>query len=83
MKRSEIISGLRTFILKELIHDPNFEIAGDTPIISSGLITSFSVVELSLFIETEFGVYIPDADLTIENMDTLEKMANRVEKNLA
>jgi acyl carrier protein len=53
------------------------------PLITGGLIDSFSLVEISVFIDDKFGVYIPDTDLTVANMDTLNQMAARVAQGQA
>ena len=39
---------------------------------------SFSLVHLAVFIEKEIGVQIPDTDLTIETMDTINAMTQRI-----
>ena len=43
---------------------------------------SFSLAEFGVFVEQEFNVYIPDADLTVEKMDTLDQMVARVLRDL-
>jgi acyl carrier protein len=45
---------------------------------SGGLIDSFSLVHIAVFIELNFGVVIPDDELTVENFDTLTQIAARV-----
>jgi acyl carrier protein len=37
---------------------------------------------LAVYVESEFGVYIPDSDLTVAKMDTLDQMAARVMRSL-
>jgi acyl carrier protein len=49
-------------------------IAPDTPLFSSGLIDSFSLVSLMSFIEAEGGVSIAPTDVTIENFDSVERI---------
>ncbi len=46
--------------------------------ITGGLLDSFCIAHLGVFIEATFDVYIPDVDLTVENMDTLERIVARV-----
>jgi len=36
-----------------------------SPLLTSGLIDSFSVAQIGVFVEVTFGVYIPDTDLTV------------------
>jgi len=49
-------------------------IAPDAPLISSGLIDSFHLVDLGLFVEDKFGVRIDDAELNKETFDTIEQL---------
>jgi acyl carrier protein len=74
----EVKTKLRRFICEELIRRPEYALEEDEPMISGGLIDSFSLAYIGVFIEDEFGVYIPDNELTVANMDTLNKMAVRI-----
>jgi hypothetical protein len=76
--RSEIIDRLRTFICTELMQHPAYPLRPDEPLMSGGLIDSFSVAHIAVFIEHAWGVYIPDPEVTVENMDTLDLIAARV-----
>jgi acyl carrier protein len=69
---------LRTFITRNLIRDPGYPLTDTEGIISGGLMDSFSLAEFAVYVEKELGVYIPDADLTVEKMDTLDQMVARV-----
>jgi acyl carrier protein len=42
------------------------------------MIDSFSLAQIAVFIEDTFGVYIPDTDLTVANMDTFDQMVSVV-----
>lgn len=79
---TEIRAQLREFILTELVRDPSFALADDEGIISSGLIDSFALAQIGVFAEQAFGVYIPDPDLTVAKMDTLNQMVARVARGL-
>jgi acyl carrier protein len=70
--------GLRAFITRTLIRDPGYTLRDDEPIITAGLIDSFALAELAVFIEREWKVYIPDADLTVDRMNTLDQIVARV-----
>jgi acyl carrier protein len=71
---------LRTFITRELIRDETYNLTDTEGIVSGGLMDSFSLAELGVYVEQEFGVYIPDPDLTVAKMDTLDLMVARVLK---
>jgi acyl carrier protein len=71
----EIRHKISAFIASEILKDPDRAIAPDEPLISSGLIDSFSLVDLALFIEDTFGVRIDDAELTADVFDTIDELA--------
>jgi len=79
MPVSEIQDQIASYIAAEILKDPGREIAPDEPLISSGLIDSFSLVDLALFIEDTFGVRIDDAELTADVFDTLEQLTGLVQ----
>jgi acyl carrier protein len=72
---NEIRNQLRPFLCKELIRNPNYPLRDDEPLVTGGLIDSFSIAQIGVFVEKAFGVYVPDTDLTVENMDSVERMA--------
>lgn len=69
---------LRQFITGDLIRDEDYDLKDDEGIVSGGLIDSFALAELGVFIEQTFEVYIPDPELTVARMDTLNQIVARV-----
>ena len=69
---------LRTFITRDLIRDADYALTDTEGVITGGLMDSFALAELAVYVEKELGVYIPDADLTVAKMDTLDLMVARV-----
>lgn len=74
----EVREKLRTFITRDLIRDPKYPLGDSEEIITQGLMDSFALAELGVYVEREFGVYIPDPDLTVAQMNTLDQMVARV-----
>lgn len=72
---------IRDFILKSLIRNPKFKLGDDDSLIKGGLIDSFSLVEVQLFIEQQFGFLPADIDMTVDNMDTVGMIADYVDAN--
>lgn len=72
---TEIISTLAKFIAEKILKQPNKVITADEAIISSGLIDSFSLMDLALFIEDTFGVRVEDTELNAETFDNLTQLA--------
>lgn len=47
----------------------------ETPLISSGLIDSLSMVSLKVFLEQTYHLHIPDAEATAEAFDSVASLA--------
>ena len=75
MDSDAIKARLRQFISTDLLHNPEYPIKDDESLITTGLIDSFSLAQIGVLAEVEFGVYIPDAELTVDRMDTVNDMA--------
>lgn len=82
MNAAEIRETLRRYIVHELIRDPGYSLPDDEGIITSGLIDSMALAEIGVFVEKQYNVYIPDTDLTVARMDTLNQMVARVLRDL-
>jgi acyl carrier protein len=55
-----------------------------TPLISSGIVDSFSMVSLKRFLEKKYAISIPDEDATPQAFDTVAsiiELVNRVRKS--
>ena len=72
---TEIINPIAKFIAEKILKQPNKVISPDEALISSGLIDSFSLMDLALFIEDTFGVRVEDTELNAETFDTLDQLA--------
>ncbi len=75
----EMISTLAKKIANTILKQPNRTLTADEALISSGLIDSFSLVDLALLIEDEFGVVIDDTELNSDSFDTLEQLASLIQ----
>ena len=80
---SEITAQLVQYILNDIFKQPKRILAGDAPLISSGLIDSFHLVDLALFIEEKFGVRIDDAELNKDTFDTLNELVALIQERQA
>ena len=57
-----------------LDEDDDIEVTYDTPLISGGIVDSFSMVSLKRFLETKYKIRIPDAKATPEVFDTVDNI---------
>jgi acyl carrier protein len=78
MEEGEIKKKLKDYIVREIIKNEKYPLQDDEPLITGGLIDSFSLVHIAVFVENKFGIKIPDTDLTIENMDTIDALTSRI-----
>ena len=69
---------LSRFIREELLQRPDFPLKPDSHLITGGYLDSFSLARLGVFIEEAFGVFIPDSELTVDRMDTLDQMLDQI-----
>jgi acyl carrier protein len=52
------------------------EVTYDTPLISGGIVDSFSMVSLKVFLENKYNIQIPDAKASPEAFDSVNKIVN-------
>ena len=76
---TETNSILARHIAEKILKQPDRAIEPGEPIISSGLIDSFSLVDLALFVEDTFGVRVEDSELNASTFDTLAQLAALIE----
>ena len=74
----DITNQLAQYIAREFLKQPNRQIHGETALISSGLIDSFHLVDLSIYVEEQFGVRIDDTELNKETFDTLDQLVTLI-----
>ena len=55
----------------------------NTPLISGGIVDSFSMVSLKRFLEKKFGISIPDEEASPQAFDTVTSIMTLVNKHLA
>ena len=74
----EVRERVKEYITQELIRDPDYPLGDDEGMITEGLMDSFGLADFAVFVEREFGVYIPDPELTIKKMNTVNQMVSRI-----
>jgi acyl carrier protein len=72
---SQINDELSIFIAAKILKQPGRAIGADEKLISSGLIDSFSLMDLALFVEDTYGVRIEDTELNANSFDSLNELA--------
>lgn len=68
---------VRTYVVNEYVEDDT-EVTFDTPLISGGIVDSFSMVSLKRFLENKYKISIPDDKATPEAFDSVNKICTLV-----
>jgi len=71
---------LLQYVTKEYLEDDSEPLNFDTPLISGGIVDSFSMVSLKRFLENRYNIQIPDDKATPEAFDSVNKIAVLVEE---
>jgi acyl carrier protein len=75
----EIIAEVGQFVAAKILKQPNRRIAADEELISSGLVDSFSLMDLALFVEDTYAVRIEDTELNAQCFNSLAQLAALIE----
>ena len=76
---NDTIEKLQGYIGSQILKQPQRKISVDEALISSGLIDSFSLMDVALFVEDNFGVRIEDTELNADTFDTLTQLVALIE----
>ena len=74
------------YVRREYLDEEQAEEIGlneNTPLISSGIVDSFSMVSLKRFLEKKYEVKLPDEEATPQAFDTVTSIIALVNKHLA
>ena len=75
---------IREYVVKEYLEEGDDRaVANDTPLISGGIVDSFSMVSLKRFLENKYAIAIPDDEATPEAFDSVNKIVTLVERFVA
>ncbi|GAP16095.1 acyl carrier protein [Longilinea arvoryzae] len=74
---------LSRHIAAHILKQPNRSLRADEALISSGLIDSFNLVDLALYVEDSFNVRIDDSELNADTFDTLGELVELIDARRA
>jgi acyl carrier protein len=81
MQRDEIRSGVRDFILQNiLIDEPSDTLDDSTLLISTGIISSLAMLETVAFLEDTYSIALREHDLTPDRLDSVNLIVDLVEE---
>jgi acyl carrier protein len=65
---------LRAFVMQRYLPQRQRVVSDDAPLISSGIVDSLGLVDLTTFIEEEYGVFLGPDEFGAGRADTLAQM---------
>jgi acyl carrier protein len=76
----EIRARLRDYLTKDVLRDASYPLGDNDALISSGLIDSFSLVDVALWVEDQFGVHIDNSELNADSFDNVSQLASYIQQ---
>jgi acyl carrier protein len=80
----EMKQAILDYVRREYIEDgDDREVNETTPLITGGIVDSFSMVSLKRFLEKKYAIQIPDSEASPEAFDSVDKivvLVNRFKK---
>ena len=77
----EVTKVVRDYVVREYLEEGDErEITEITPLISGGIVDSFSMVSLKRFLERKYSIQIPDACATPDAFDTVQSIVALVRR---
>lgn len=77
----ELTQLVRDYVIKEYLEEgDDREITETTPLISGGIVDSFSMVSLKRFLERKYSIRIPDSEATPDAFNTVESIVALVRR---
>ena len=81
--KHDISLAVRRFIGENfLFRDDGDAITHDASLLDAGIIDSTRILELVQFLETEFGIEVPDHEVLPENLDSIHAITQYVGRTL-
>jgi len=78
VREDKLLVDLENYITQTILKQVGRRISASEPLITSGLVDSFHLVDLALFIEDNYGVKIEDIELNADTFNSLEELAELI-----
>jgi 2-hydroxymuconate-semialdehyde hydrolase len=76
LEASELVHGLRAFVVTELLDGSGDDLQTDTPLLELGVLDSLSMMSLLQHVEKQYGIKVHEDEIVPENFETLERIAD-------
>lgn len=72
---------IRAHITQNMLFSKTYPYADEASFLEEGIIDSMNVMQLIMFVEEQFGLCVPDQDITPDNFDSVSKIAGYVRRS--
>ena len=77
---SETKENIRAFVVENFLFGSDENLENNTSFLDEGIIDSTGILELVSFLEEEFSIIVEDEELIPENLDSISKIAEYVQR---
>ena len=78
MTTEQIETEIRDFLVNNFIFDPSVELDGKDSLMENGIVDSTGILEVLMWVESNFGVHVEDSEVLPENFDSIGNMTEYV-----
>jgi acyl carrier protein len=82
MTSDQIEQQIREFLINNFIFDPSVQFNLDDSFMENGIIDSTGILEVIMWVESNFAVHVEDAEVLPENFDSIENLMRYTERKL-
>lgn len=82
MVPNQIEEQVREFLTNNFIFDPSVRLGVNDSFMENGIIDSTGILEVIMWVESNFGVHVEDAEVLPENFDSIESLMHYTERKL-
>jgi acyl carrier protein/D-alanine--poly(phosphoribitol) ligase subunit 2 len=75
-----MVADVIQFIREEYLEDESMEITADSPLITSGIVDSFSMVSLKMYLEDKYDLKMADEEASTEAFNTVTSICGLVDR---
>lgn len=78
----DVAAQIRDYIARNMLFSEQFDYDDEASFLEERIVDSLGVLELVGFVEQQFGVAVADHELTPENFDSVQRIADYLSRKL-
>jgi acyl carrier protein len=78
MTTEQIEAQIRDFLTNNFIFDPSVQLSTESSLMENGIVDSTGILEVLMWVESNFGVHVEDSEVLPENFDSIGNMTRYI-----